>query len=387
MPPWARQACQRLDETGLPHRRVEAWRTTDPEPFLKRLSVPVPSVGARPDDVDLVLTSEGQWQVAGMLPDGVCLLSLEEAVRSEHPVARAWIDARSGGEGLSEIVRAHGGAGGLLDVRGVIDRPLKVRRLPQDGLAILPVLLVHLAPGASLVLDDTCVGAETMLSAGHGVLGADARLHWIRRVPRELEGAWWCDTQAFEVAEGARLAIHDLVTGAAWHRQDLRVSLTGEAAELDFRSLLAATGSVHGDIRLEVRHLASGTTSRQVHRGLHGGAARGIFTGLVHVPQGVGRIRSDQELRALMLSQGASALCQPQLEILADDVSCSHGATVGQLAEEALFYLRARGLDQLEARALLAAAFAAPAMESLPAEAARVVRRDLVSAGLAREDA
>lgn len=380
--PWRQGAWSRLERDGVPHRRQEAWRTTDPAPFLDRLAQGQAAEAQEPPTGALVLNADGTWTLPAEDIPGIRARSLEDACE-EGTAVSDWLAGTSGAMGLADVVRAGASGGGVLEIAGIIEQPLRVWRTPAAGAAILPPLFVVLAPGARVVIEDLGGAAGTLLTAGHGVVGPDARLHWVRHVSAALGTTWWQDTQSFRVEAGGELDVHVVVTGASWLRMDLPVALVGENASFSYRGLLANPEDGHADLRLDLRHLASRTTSRQVHRGLHGRGARGIFTGLVHVAEGVGAVRSDQELRALMLAEGASALCQPQLEILADDVACSHGATVGQLDEDALFYLRARGLDAPTARALLAAAFAQPALEGLPAGTAQAVRTDLARAGLA----
>ncbi|MEB3205055.1 MAG: SufD family Fe-S cluster assembly protein [Candidatus Sericytochromatia bacterium] len=383
---WRGGARERLEREGLPHRRIEAWRTTDPAPFLARLAEAGSATASEPSADAWVLNGDGTWAMPRVGRVGLRCRALTEACLEGGAVA-AWAEGNVGRGGLADVTRACAFAGGVLEVDGILDEPVRVWRRPAVGTGVLPPLVVVLAPGARVVVEDHGTVSGTVLSAGHAVVGADAELHWVRHTARALGETWWQDSQSFSVEAGARLTVHVAVTGAAWHRQDIAVDLVGEGADFTYRGLIAGPEDAHADVRLELRHLASGTTSRQVHRGLHGRGARGVFTGLVHVAEGIRSVKSDQELRALMLAAGASALCQPQLEILADDVACSHGATVGQLDEDAVFYLRARGLDEAMARALLAAAFARPALEGLSAPSVRAIRSDLAEAGFAEDQA
>jgi len=382
---WQKGARARLEREGLPHRRIEAWRTTDPAPFFARLAEAGPAKAPEPPSDAWVLNGDGTWTWPAVVRSGLRCRPLADACLDGGAVA-SWAEGEVGRGGLADVTRACAVAGGVLEVDGIFDEPVRVWRRPVSGSGVLLPLVVVLAPGARVVVEDHGIVSGTILSAGHAVVGAAPELHWVRHTAKRLGETWWQDSQSFSVEAGARLTIHVAVTGAAWHRQDLAVDLVGEGADFTYRGLIAGPEDAHADVRLALRHLASGTTSRQVHRGLHGRGARGVFTGLVHVAEGVRAVKSDQELRALMLAAGASALCQPQLEILADDVACSHGATVGQLDEQAVFYLRARGLDEAVARALLAAAFARPALEGLSAPTIRAIRADLAEAGLAEEE-
>ena len=149
-----------------------------------------------------------------------------------------------------------------------------------------------------------------------------------------------------------------LQLGGHLARTELRVELAGEGARTDLAGLALGQGSEHVDHHLLIDHAVPNGTSTQSFRSILDGHARSVFTGKVIVREGAMGTDSDQSNRNLLLSDDAIANTRPQLEIYADDVKCAHGATVGQLDEEALFYLRQRGLSPAQAQALLVEAFA-----------------------------
>lgn len=142
--------------------------------------------------------------------------------------------------------------------------------------------------------------------------------------------------------------------------------LAGEGAELDMTGVYACCGEQKVDFRITVRHLCAGCVSHQLFKGLAEDEARVKFEGLVYVAAGAEKTEALQENHSLLLSENAFVQSSPQLEIYADDVVCSHGATVGSLDENEQFYMRSRGISLEEARRLQILSFLSPVLEGLP---------------------
>jgi Fe-S cluster assembly protein SufD len=154
-------------------------------------------------------------------------------------------------------------------------------------------------------------------------------------------------------------------------RNDVRVVLGGEDAECSLNGLYLARNREHVDTHTSIDHAVPHTRSRELYRGILDGRARGAFDGAILVRRDAQKTSAAQENRNLLLSDDAVIHTKPELQIQADDVKCTHGATIGQLDREAVFYLRARGFDEPAARRMLTRAFAADVLEAAkPAEAA-----------------
>ena len=147
----------------------------------------------------------------------------------------------------------------------------------------------------------------------------------------------------------------------------LEVDLAGPGASLDLAGLYLCREAEKVDLRVLVRHAAGGCTSRQLFKGIVGGTARASFDGLIHVAQDAQKTQASQENHSILLTDTARVESRPQLEIYADDVQCSHGATTGYLNPDELFYLRSRGIPEAQARRLQMVAFLAPVLRRLPA--------------------
>jgi len=164
---------------------------------------------------------------------------------------------------------------------------------------------------------------------------------------------------------GSTFCSYALGLGAAVSRTEITTILAGERAECALYGLYLGERDRHVDHHTTIDHAAPKTTSRELYKGILDGESRGVFTGKVYVRPDAQETSAEQTNKNLLLSEGAVVETRPQLEIYADDVKCSHGAAVGRLDEDALFYLRQRGLDLAHARSLLTYAFGSEVLEKL----------------------
>ncbi|RDS85480.1 Fe-S cluster assembly protein SufD [Dyella psychrodurans] len=176
--------------------------------------------------------------------------------------------------------------------------------------------------------------------------------------------------------------LYALELGGALARHDLHAELRGNEARFDTRGVFVLRGRQHVDTQLSIRHQALNTASESIWRGVADERARGVFRGAIVVAQGADGSDASLSNKNLLLSTLAEIDTKPELEIYADEVKAAHGATVGQLDERAMFYLRSRGLPYTEARALLTAAFCRAVFASLPNETLRDYFSDAVIARL-----
>jgi Fe-S cluster assembly protein SufD len=169
----------------------------------------------------------------------------------------------------------------------------------------------------------------------------------------------------------SRAMLHVLELGGALVRHDLHAQLRGDEARFDTRGVFVLRGRQHADTQLSINHQAINTVSESIWRGVADERARGVFRGAIVVAQGADGSDASLSNKNLLLSPLAEIDTKPELEIYADEVKAAHGATVGQLDERALFYLRSRGLPNAEARALLTAAFCRAVFAALPNDTLR----------------
>lgn len=174
--------------------------------------------------------------------------------------------------------------------------------------------------------------------------------------------------QEINLGEGERLPLTLLVLPGISCDVSLTVNLDAPGAELDLAGLFLCKASDNVRIKITVRHNSRECHSREVFRGIVGDSARAEFDGLIYVARDAQKTKASQEIRSILLNKEAVALARPQLEIYADDVECSHGATSGFLDSQECFYMQSRGIPEAEARRLQMISFLSPVAGRLPDE-------------------
>ncbi|MGA2570758.1 MAG: Fe-S cluster assembly protein SufD [Terracidiphilus sp.] len=225
---------------------------------------------------------------------------------------------------------------------------------------------------AAIIEDYVSIGEEAAFSNAvtELVAGQDAVVsHYL--VERENLAAFNVSTLRLEQARGANVSSHSILLGGGLVRNNVHPVLAGEGAECLINGLFVGAGSQHLDNYMMVEHAQPQGTSRQFYNGILDDSARGVFHGRIVVHKDAQKTDAKQTNRNLLLSDNARIDTKPQLEIHADDVKCTHGATIGQIEDEQLFYLRTRGIDEASARNLLLYAFAAECLDRMSEPPAR----------------
>lgn len=381
---------------GLPGARVEAWKYTALRGLGQRRFA-AGDAGAATRDVDaaafalpgvdgprLVFVNgvfRADLSALDALPRGLSLLPLAQALRDQAEPLRFALSRRyrDAGDAFARVNAARAGDGVVLRVaaHARIEVPVQlvfVGAVAETELAWHARNVVELGEGASLELIEQHVGSGEQ--AQLATLVGDVELH---------EGAQLHCTVLQDAAAGANLIrrsnlrlharaqarLHVLELGGALVRHDLQAELVGDGAQLHTRGAFMPHGHQHVDTQLAIRHQALDTASTSVWRGVANDRARGVFRGAILVAPGADGSDASLNNKNLLLSPGAEIDTKPELEIYADEVKAAHGATVGQLDERALFYLRSRGIPLAEARALLTAAFCRAVLDDLPNAALR----------------
>ena len=186
------------------------------------------------------------------------------------------------------------------------------------------------------------------------------------KVQQANAGAYHVAALEARLAAGASFRSWAVSLGARLSRQDIDVTLDHERARCSLDGLYVANGRQHVDFHTNVEHIAPHCESNEYYKGIAGGRGRGVFNGRVHVHPHAQKTEAHQTNRNLLLSRNAEIDTKPQLEIHADDVKCSHGATIGQLDDQVLFYLRSRGIEESAARGMLTYGFARDVVDRIP---------------------
>jgi len=192
------------------------------------------------------------------------------------------------------------------------------------------------------------------------------------KIERESQGAFHIANLQVQQGRSARFFSHVVSTGGSLVRNEVNTVLGGEGGECSLDGLFVVDASQHVDNRTRIDHVRPHGSSRELYKGVLGGAARGIFNGKIYVHKNAAKTDAKQTNNNLLLSKNASVDTKPQLEIYNNDVKCTHGSTIGQIDGRALFYLRSRGLAQAEAQRLLTFAFASEVIGRIKLERLRL---------------
>ncbi len=361
-----------FDAHGLPSNREEAWRYTAVDDIAAALgrATPAPSGGRAVTraDVDDLAGDHGGPRVVfvnGALDAGLSDTGgLPRGVRFGSGAPRTSDDDPPDGFDALNQLAATDEASVLVDAGVRVDEPLHVVHLavPGDGVsAVHPRTAVRAGPRSRVAVIETYVGlggdvvtnASTRIEAGHA---ADVTHHRVQAEPRD---ALHVGRTRVEQAADSHVRATSVMVGASIARSAVEVRLAEPGARVDLRGLYLPTGHQRHDNVVTVDHAAPHGTSTQLYKGVIDDHGRGSFTGHVIVRPGADGTDASQSNRNLVLRPTAQVDTRPWLEILADDVRCAHGATVGRLDDDALFYLRSRGIPLAQSRALLVAAFVA----------------------------
>jgi Fe-S cluster assembly protein SufD len=205
------------------------------------------------------------------------------------------------------------------------------------------------------------------------------------KVQQESLDAFHVASMHVHAARSATFSSHSFSLGGRLVRNDASALLDGEGAECTLNGLYIADGERLVDNHTSIEHAKAHCPSHEIYKGILGGKARAVFNGKIIVRQDAQKTDAKQTNRALLLSDEASINTKPQLEIFADDVKCTHGAAIGQLDEDAIFYLRARGLTYFEARDMLIHAFAGDILDRVKIEPLRIALERELYAQLAKD--
>ena len=232
---------------------------------------------------------------------------------------------------------------------------------------------------ATVIEEYISLGSGPVLSNGVTELVAGESAHVAHHmIVREQPEAFHISTLRIEQARSATVSSHSLLLGGGLVRNNVHPVLRGEGGECLINGLFVGNGHQHLDNYMLVEHASPHSSSRQFYNGILDGHAHGVFHGRIVVHKNAQKTDAKQTNRNLLLSDDAQVDTKPQLEIYADDVKCTHGATIGQIDENSLFYLESRGIDRISARRLLLSAFASECLARMKDDTARAHAEQLI---------
>lgn len=341
------EALESFRVRGMPHRRFEHWRYSDLRAVL--------------DAGQVAAAGTAKWQIE-KLPEGVELVDLAQ------PEVPDWVMKTLGHVGSrrtmveASLAFSEGGVALRVPAGKKIAEPIRLQISGQGNLRWLIVL----EEGASAtLLEPHVMDAGYLRNVGVEMkLAAGAELRHVRCAPFAPK-SFTVELMALEMAKNAKYYGHFANFGSRLSRCELHGVLEGEGAEAHLSGVTVLGLEGHSDVTTHIEHAASNTLSTQLFKYVAGGKARAAYQGKITVREGAMGSDSRQTARALLMSHRAEADLKPELIIFADDVKCAHGATVGDLDAESLFYLRSRGIPEKEARRILIHAFLQEAVDAV----------------------
>jgi Fe-S cluster assembly protein SufD len=393
-----RHAWDVYESTPMPTTKLEQWRYTDLKKKLKLDALRLPEAGPLADDptawpqrlrdaIDADREASGHIVVVDghvvhtdvspeLAKQGVILTSLHQAVQQhgallEEHLATQAVPAEEGK--FAALNAALWTDGVFLHVpKGVrLEAPVRVTRwLTEAGTAYLSRVLIVAERESQVSYVDEVLSddfaAQTFTSTAVEVIAKDlAQVQYVA-VQRLGRGAFYQSVQRTLAGRDATLDTLNVALGASISRIDLNARLLGQGANSDMLGLYFGDGDQHFDFNTSQDHVSPNTASDLLYKGALDGSSRGVCRGIIRVHPGAQKTDAYQTNRNLLLSPNARADSLPNLEIEADDVKCSHGATVGELDAEAKFYLMSRGLDRTQAERLVVMGFLGEVLAKLP---------------------
>ncbi|MFA5959228.1 MAG: Fe-S cluster assembly protein SufD [Tatlockia sp.] len=361
-----------LERVGFPTRRHEEWKYTLVDALLRERFMVQENSQAEPfAQSDFPYTPQasvlnGQVSVnQDGLPEGVVVQSLEQALTFQEEKIKPYIgQLLQHTHGFQALNTAMLRCGVFIHIPAgvVVETPIVVSHAQnQDNQAVHSRLVIVVEEGAAAtVIEDYWGNAECSYltnTVTELFAAKEAKLtHY--KMQREGKKGFHIGHLAARLGHASQVQSHVISLGAQLARSDLEISLEGEGASCLLNGIYVPTEGKHMDHHTTVNHRVPNCQSEQDYKGILLGQSRAVFNGKVIVAKDAQHTEAKQQNKNLLLSPKAEIDTKPQLEIFADDVICTHGATVGQLDEEALFYLATRGIEQQDARRFLIHAFA-----------------------------
>lgn len=402
-----------LGQTGLPTRRVEAWKYTDLRSLMPQafpLATKYPDVSEE-TIADLlgplgqiaahkVLLVNGQRKAEqdrlGDLEDAIEVLELSDAIESRPTwLPETFFDQAvfAGEEAVIAVNQAFMTGGIVLNIKSDIPKPILLVHVSAGregtGAAVYTRSLIRTAPNAQATVIEAFISVNDTPMQHNCVTHIDvedqAKLRHIK-YQAENDTSLHLSSWRARIGENADYQAFQFSLGAAVSRNQVDVAVAGEFSKVDVSGAFMLADEQHCDTTLVVDHLVPNCESRELFKCVLDDKARGIFQGKVIVRPDAQKTDGRQMCRALLLSETAEFDAKPELKIYADDVQCAHGATSGELDDDMLFYLTSRGIPESKARAMLTAAFVTEAFDQIASEELRDGFATLAELWLERRD-
>ena len=385
-----RQAFEAYERLGLPHRRIEDWKYTDLRVLMREVlpSAPAPDAAALKRagaalklhaiaGVRLMVLVDGVFapdlSETADLEKGLGIRSLREVLEGGDAALQAQLFAPENSDAMVALNSAMMTDGLVIEVADgtVLTQPLHIVHIASGASpeAMFTRSLIRVGRQAGATLVESYIGADGAKAYQvHDSLivaiGDGARLDHVRLIEDSRE-AFNSSSAVVTLGANAHFNTFGMNTGSLVSRYQAIIAVAGEGSRVETNGVNLLNGRQHADTTLFLDHAVPHCSSREIFRAVVDDRGHSVFQGRIIVRPKAQKTDAKMMTRALLLSDEAEADNKPELEIFADDVTCGHGATTGALDDSLLFYLRARGLSEKEAQALLIQAFVGEAIEQI----------------------
>ncbi|MFD1744251.1 Fe-S cluster assembly protein SufD [Rhizobium helianthi] len=377
-----------LKTNGLPTRRVEAWHYTDLKSLVRSIPANAPAASTRNpsalvEGAAVLVTRQGEADAKASV-EGVLISSFADMLR--EGTAAPGLSISDADDTVGKINGSFVRDGYVLEFpAGVeIEHPIEVQALHGAGQAHTRFPVSFGAGSKATVIErhlQTTDGQAFVSSISDISLDDGAEVTWIV-LQEQGENDTHLGQVRLRIGDNAKLRLFVINAGGKLVRQELRVDVAGEGADLTLRGVNLLGGDTHTDVTLVLGHNVPNTTSTEIFRNVVFDRARGVFQGMIKVAIDAQKTDARMACNTLLMSDDAEFAAKPELEIFADDVQCGHGATVADIDDNHLYYLMARGIPRNRARAMLVNAFVAEIVEELEEEALVEALEEIISSWL-----
>lgn len=382
---------RRFDELDFPTSRMEEWKYTNTQALLQHNFAPVPNTETvrlneaiiQPywfdnNAVRMVFINGHyypEWSHVQNVPRKAYVRSLAETIRTRPELLSTHLDHHglTSENIFTALNRSFFNDGAVIHIPDHVEMEIPVHL----------IFITH-APG-QLVCTHPAVfidaGAHAGVSVIQHFISADNDIYWtntvsdiiagpeahvaFHKIQSESAAAFHTENRRIRQARSSRFSAHDYTLCGAWTRNHIYASLNDAYAECSLNGLYITRSQEHVDNFTVIDHAKPDCSSREVYKGILGDRSSGVFNGRIIVRKDAQHTDAKQSNHNLLLTPEATINTKPQLEIFADDVKCTHGATIGRLQDDALFYLRTRGIDERAARTILMKAFAGQVLDAV----------------------
>lgn len=380
-----RLAIDRFEAGGFPTERAEEWRFTPAGGLIERSSLPAAPAAKAFDAKKLALCEfdayrlvfvDGRYiaDLSRPLPKGAIFAGLAHLLRTDAKDLEHALLSEPGAHAFTQLNAALFTDGAVLRLaKGtVLDKPVHLLFASTGGGAAYVRVLIVAGPGARAQIVEEHTGqGEYLTNVVTEVLVDEGASVEYAKIQRESPAAYHVAALQVRQEKNSVFSAHTIALGSLLSRTDVDVRLEDEGADCTLNGLYLTEGRQHVDNNTVIRHLKPHGTSRELYKGVLDGQSRAVFNGTIVVDKAAQKTSAVVYNKNLLLSENGLVNTKPEFKINANDVQCKHGATIGQLSADALFYLRSRGLSFEAARSLLVYAFASEMIDQLSLEPLR----------------